>query len=196
MIHHIATYISKKIIINIPAEKENYNIFVYAFEKILSEFFIILFLCILGIITGTFSKMIVYILFVSLLRGQTSGFHAKSQLGCIFLSSGTSMICIFISNFIYHFNMILLFIFLVISIIYISFTSPVNHIALDLTPYEIFCHKKRTYLVLSCETIIVFFTYLFPFAREVSVTGCLAIITVAFFMILSKVTNQEVKHYD
>ena len=196
MIHYIATYISHKIIINIPSEKENYDIFVYAFEKTLSELFVFLFMCILGIVTGSFSKMIIYILFVSFLREQTSGFHAKSQIGCILITSFISIICIFISDYIYKLDIVLLFFFLVISIIYISITSPINHIALDLTPYEVLCHKKRTHLILSCETIIIFFSYLFPFTREISVTGSLAIITVALFMILSKITNQEVKHYD
>lgn len=195
MIHYIATYITKKIVINIPSEKENYSIFVYAFEKMLSEFFIFLFLSILGISTGTFFKMLTYLLFVSFLRGQTSGFHAKSPVGCIFLSSFTSMTCIFVSNFIYNLNVLLCFL-LFISVIYISYRSPINHIALNLTPYEVLCHRKRTHLILSCETIIIFFLYLFPLTKEVSAIGSLAIITVAFFMVLSKITNQEVKRYD
>lgn len=196
MIHFIATYITNKIIISIPSEVENYSIFLYAFEKLLSEFFIFLFLIILGISTGTFPKMISYILFVTILRGQTSGFHAKSPIGCILLSSFISLTCIHISNFIYNSNILLLLASLFISVVYICCMSPINHVALDLTSYEVICHKKRTYRILSWEIIIIFFLYLFPFTRGISITGSLAIITVAFFMVLSKITNQEVKCYD
>ena len=193
MVHHLAVYIATKITTAIPSETKNYTIFVYAFEKMICQLLIFLFLVILSVYTGVFVKMMIYICFVVFLRGQTSGFHAKSPLGCIFLSGLTSMTCIYLSGFILNSNKLLLLPIFFTAVVYILCTSPVNHILLDLTPFEITSHKKRTYRILACELFLIFLLYLFPATKAISITASLAIITVALFMVLSKITNQEVK---
>lgn len=195
MIHHFAVYLSKKVITTLPSEVENYDIYIYAFEKFFSQSLTFIFLIVLSIYADVFIHMFIYICFVVLLRGQTSGFHARSPLSCAVLSSTFSMICIYFSKFISTHNNWWLLVFLTLAVAYILRFAPINHILMDFTDYEMVCHKKRTYYILICEVLLIFLLYLFPTTREISITASLAIMTVALFMVLSKKFNQEVKNH-
>lgn len=84
------------------------------------------------------------IVYIVLLRGQTSGFHANTPYVCTLLSITTCLGCVFISlNVVFSKNHYIILFLLIISVLYILHTSPINHKALDLTPYEKeIMHKK------------------------------------------------------
>lgn len=98
MTHTFAIYVTQKIMTLFPLEASNYDIYIYAFEKIFSQISIYIILITWAIISHTTIHMITYISFLVLLRGQTSGYHSNTPIGCFVLSFLISNACIWCSK--------------------------------------------------------------------------------------------------
>lgn len=191
----IALYFTNQIIkIDNEAEADR-EIYLYAFESIFTKIFIYILLCIIGIATKTFFSVGLTIVYIVLLRGQTSGFHANTPYVCTLLSITTCLGCVFISlNVVFSKNHYMILFLLIISVLYILHTSPINHKALDLTPYEKEIMHKKTGRILFIELLFISLFYISSSLRSFSLCGSLSIIAVAFYMLLAKLLNQEVKN--
>ena len=196
MTHTFAIYVTQKIMTLFPLEASNYDIYIYAFEKIFSQISIYIILITWAIISHTTIHMITYISFLVLLRGQTSGYHSNTPIGCFVLSFLISNACIWCSKLLFKYFPWMIFPFLVLASTYIFFTAPVNHILLNLSLHELKMHQISSRRILICELFLTGIFYLFHFTRLLCVTSSFAIITVAIFMVLSKILKQEVKYYD
>lgn len=172
---------------------DEFDIYVYAFEKSLSQLMTYSLLLLLGIIMNSLIYLIVYIIFLSMLRGQTSGYHAKSPIGCALLSCLVSAISIYLSNIVSNYIFIMPGLF--ISIVYILYRAPINHINLNLTQYEVERMQKSSRRMLLYEITLIILFYILPATRTLCIPASLSIITVALFMVLAKISNQEGKCY-
>lgn len=196
MVHTFALYVTEKIVNTFPSEISNYDMYIYAFEKMFSQISFYIILIIVAFINHTTIDMIVYISFLTLLRGQTNGYHSNTPLGCFILSFLVSNACIWCSKLIFNYLPWIVFPFLIFASIYIFVTAPVNHILLNWTLHELEMHKISSRRILICELFLIVIFYFFHFTRTLCVTSSFAIITVAIFMVLSKILKQEVKYYD
>lgn len=116
-------FILKKII-----KEEERNIYIYSFEVIISS---LVYLTLFFAIALFFKCLLQSILFLTgfwIIRSVAGGYHAKTYIRChmLFMSNQIIMIllCSLLTNYTKH---ILLFIFLLISIISIFIFSPVEH---------------------------------------------------------------------
>ena len=97
-------------------------------------------------------------------------------------------------NVVFSKNHYIILFLLIISVLYILHTSPINHKALDLTPYEKEIMHKKTGRILFIELLFISLFYISSSLRSFSLCGSLSIIAVAFYMLLAKLLNQEVKN--
>lgn len=193
MIHKLSLYLTRALYLYKPCI--NYRekpLYLYAFETFISQILAYSILLIIGLIAHIILPLITYLLFFILLRGQTSGFHATSQLTCSFLSIFVTSILVYLSSIIPQKSMVLLLPALIISIIYIILNAPINHKNMNLTTYEKNCMAYKAKRILIVETIIVSIFCLFENTFLLFTSGSFAIITVAISMVLSKILKQEV----
>jgi len=189
MLNKLAVRITEKATSMALLGSEEFDIYVYAFEKLISQLVVYSLLLLIGFIMNSPISMIIYHVFLALLRGQTSGYHAKSPLGCLLLSCLVSVIIIYISN---RVNELFMIPALIISIIYILYAAPINHKDLNLSPYEIERLRNSTKYILTGEMNLIIILYLFHFTHALYIPASLAIISVALSMLLSKILKQEV----
>ena len=193
MIHKLSLYLTKILYLYQPSM--NYRekqLYLYAFESLISQTLTYSILLVIGLVAHTILPLITYLLFFILLRGQTSGFHASSQLACSFISIFVTSVLVYLSNIIIDIRILLIFPLLIISIKYIFLNAPINHKNLNLTAYEINCMTYKARRILIAETIIVSIFCLFEKTFLLFKSGSFAIITVAVSMVLSKILKQEV----
>ena len=191
MISKLAVYFTNKIIDVSKCEKKEYDVYIYGFELLSGQIITYTLLLISGIVMQSLPQMITYVVFLVALQGQTGGYHAETHAGCISFSCIVSIGAVIIAKSISQENFILALPVLVASIIYILCKTPINHIKLDLSPYEMGRLRKLTRYVLLLEGMVICFFFIAKLTQLV-MPACLAIITVAITMKLAKILNQEV----
>lgn len=116
-------FILKKII-----KEEEKNVYVYCFEVMISSFVYLVLFFTIAIVFKCLLQSILFLTGFWIIRSVAGGYHAKTYTRChvLFMSNQIFMIllCSLLTNYTKH---ILLFIFLLISIISIFVFSPVEH---------------------------------------------------------------------
>lgn len=193
MIHKLSLYLTKTLYLYQPSMNyKDKQLYLYAFESLISQTLTYSILLVIGLVTHTILPLFTYLLFFILLRGQTSGFHASSQLACSFISIFVTSSLVYLSSIITQKGILLIFPLLIISIRYIFLNVPINHKNMNLTTYEINCMAYEVKRILIAETVIANIFCLFEKTFLLFTSGSFAIITVAFSMVLSKKLKQEV----
>ncbi|MGN6713632.1 accessory gene regulator B family protein [Anaerocolumna jejuensis] len=190
MIHLIAVCLTNKAV-NLCSNSDNkdeYEILLYCIETIIGQSITYALLIFIGVLMNDLVKMVIYIVFLVALRGQTGGYHANSHIGCIAFSCIISALAVSISK-----SLCIEWIlpFICFSIIYIIYRAPIKHINLNLSAYEIeqlYISIKR---VISIEVISICI-FIIINATFLVIPACLAIITVAASIMLAKILKQEV----
>lgn len=143
-------------------------------------------------ISGNVISFLGYVFFFYILRMNTGGFHASSRRNCIILSIVWYLaVNLFLIPALSGIGMYELILFIIASTGVILKYAPVNHpnIQLNISEYRLL--KRNVKIILLFEIIII---VLFMFMRhEISISLSLAIITCAVFIIVSKITKQEVE---
>lgn len=82
MIREFANRVGRRWVRNGLISHEYYACYVYGIELIISELISISNILILGVITGTYSNAVVFLVVFILVRQYTGGFHADNYLNC------------------------------------------------------------------------------------------------------------------
>lgn len=108
-----------------PEDKE---VYAYGYEILISETINWLITIIIAVLTRSIAETVVYMLVFIHLRGAVGGFHAKSHLGCIVISTVVYLICLLI---IHQTPMNIYFILMMIGLLYhmgsVLAIAPVAH---------------------------------------------------------------------
>ncbi len=174
----------------------NKKTYIYGFEILIMKAVTYSILLIIGLTFELLPEMIVFMVFLMLLRGQTGGFHLQTTYGCIFYSIIISLFSILVAdNMKPKIALTGLPIFLILSSISIIIYSPVNHPNLNLTMHEVEKCKKLSRLFLLIELIIIVLLLLVNVKPSIIISACLAIILVAISLISAKFNKKEVSKH-
>ncbi|MGB8455943.1 MAG: accessory gene regulator B family protein [Anaerocolumna sp.] len=137
MIHKLAIKLAALAVESDEDGLANEETYIYGFEIIISKILTCTILLCIGFLFNFFIEMLVFVTFMMFLRGQTGGFHMKTNYGCILCSIIISSLCVFIADNVNHqFALILISAILFLSSLYVIIYSPVNHPNLHLSKKE------------------------------------------------------------
>lgn len=175
------------------ANKETY---IYGYEILIGKMITYTIIFIVGVAFNILAEVMIFIVFLVSLRGQTGGFHLRTYSGCIVCSVMTCLISSLIANRLQpKLALTVLPLLFILSSVYIIVYSPINHPNLNLTLQEAVKCKKAAKRYLLIELIIMILLLLMNAKPSIIISACLAIILVAISMILAKIKKQEVSYY-
>ncbi len=162
MINHIAKIISKKLVFKNIIDFDDYEIYVYGLELLISNILEILGLIVIAYIFNCILEMIIFIVFFSLLRVNSGGYHAKTCFSCFILISYMSLSSITAIKNIKFFNnnMVFLFLSILISGFLIIKYAPVDNPNRTFTEKEKKIYRKRSLIALFTEILVIILSIL------------------------------------
>ncbi len=174
---------------------EQTDVSTYAFElqmiieAAIVHFCLLLFFCIVRNLLGG----LMFIVSFGLLRAGTGGFHCRTNIGCISVSFMVS-IYVFLSKewcqncyLLYQGGVIL-------SIIFILLSRPINHPNMDWSDNELFHAKRYVFVVVAILIFVLLFLKVLnaDFSLEYFLSS--GFIQCAISMLIAKIIGQEVKN--
>lgn len=141
MMYRLAACLANKTI-HIEPWDNDYEVYLYFYEVMLGQTITFILLLLIGIAIKSVPQMLVYVVFLVLLQKLTSGYHAKTHIGCNISPCTISAIAVMISRIISPKGVIFVFPLLLMAVIYIRLNAPINHINLELSSYEMVQLKK------------------------------------------------------
>ena len=197
MIQKLSILLTNKAIKSSICSVDEFDNYVYGFQIFFGKLLTYSLLLIVGIISKKTISLAAYIVPLVILRGYSGGYHAKTQIGCTVFTCFIAALSILIVNIypdsVYsHWG---LGVSTILSSIYILIYTPINHVNLNFSGSEIKQQRKliKIYLLMTIVVIIIFICIK---QRELLLSVCFAVITVAFLMFLAKMLKQEVQKED
>lgn len=186
MIHSLADMISNRWIINNIIEAELKPCYVYGIEVFLSSLIGITLLLLIGLLTDSLLKVLVFLAVFIPLRQFTGGYHADTYLQC-----NIQFVCVFLLNLFVSTILpdkllpIIGIITILVGVIVILILAPVEHPNKEITYQE----KKRSKIIALCMFIAEFAicTITFSINIDVSKTMTLTLLEIILLMIIGKI---------
>jgi len=180
MIHNTAVKIGKYMALISESDKEKEQVLIYSVEIILNYLILIFNLLVVSIFLnilvpglGAFLSMVVYTITFIFIRRNFGGYHAKSNMVCLMLSTAIPVIALFIRYYI-DFNIFLvLFIYILCHIIAVKLGT-VDNENKRLSEEEKHYFKTRGLKVMKIIFIVNIIVYLLNF-QEISDSMTLAV---------------------
>lgn len=109
-------------------KKEDIKIYAYGYEILFSEAINWIITIIISIATKSVLKTIVYMISFMQLRESIGGFHAKTHLGCIIISTVVYVLCLFLWSYTpYEWHRVIIVSGLILHLILVLAIAPVEH---------------------------------------------------------------------
>ncbi len=197
MIRSLAEKLTAMVIASDHDDDVNPGIYVYGFEIIIGKAITYTLMMTAGLMLGLVWEMLVYMVFLMLLRGQTGGYHFQKETTCIICSVCSGICSVLLAKTLdsAHASAFLTLPVL-LSVCYIVKHAPINHPNLRITFSEAQKCRKFTKAYLGIELLTVMILIILKTARSVPISGCLAIIVAAVLMAVARIKKQEVVYDD
>ena len=185
--HGIASFFAEKEII----EPRYIEVYQYGLEQIISTFYSLLTLLIIGLCCNAFLETILFSVFFIVLRHYAGGYHADTYLGCYLSLIGIFIAFLAVIKFVPQWIQFPLGIgFAVAGGIIVACLSPVEHKNRPLSDYEKVHFKKFAWIVLAVEILVS--ALLIPyFEGNLAFAGVTCIFLMAVLQLLALVKNRE-----
>ncbi|MGL6173430.1 MAG: accessory gene regulator B family protein [Cellulosilyticaceae bacterium] len=193
MIRQLAEKTTDVLLNNHIIEKEDYEIYQYGIEMILSNLMNLLTLLILTIILGSYWESVIFLIFLIPIRLYAGGYHANSYLKCNLVFLIFYMCVIGLKNMtpITQINSIGMMIMLSANIIIWKW-APVESEYNPLTEEEKNKYAKVSRWILAIETLVILVGFLMGNEwREYAYIGCLTTLVVAISIIISIIIGRK-----
>ena len=148
----IAEYIVDYLLQQGIIEKEQEEIYIYGFYRVLIDGVNIISIFLISLWLGEVLEAIVFVITFRLLRSYAGGYHAKTQWGCYFLTMLTITMTLSIIKF-FEVSRIVSIILWIFSGLIIFLLSPVEAENKPLDKMEISIYGKRAKIIFLVETI-------------------------------------------
>ena len=174
-------------------ENENREIYAYGFVALFSTVINIIILITIGLITGLLFETIIFMLMFGVLRVYCGGYHAQSNVSCILIFVmfyGLSMAVVKFLPADFHgtFSLILG----ITSFLIIFLLAPIEHKNKPFIGDEYRKFRIMSIIIAAIELkALCFIIKFFPGSIEVALLISLAMLGVAFILILAKVTEKR-----
>ena len=150
MLNKVANKLSTTLLMHKVIVEDNYDVYVYGFELLLSFLFSTSIILIAGIIFGYLLETIAFLIVFVSLRSFTGGYHAKTYAVCSIVTFITFCAVLFLSNLI-HITVSLYLILAIVGGIIMMGLVPIQHPNKKIT-----FKQKRKYKVISISLFFVF----------------------------------------
>lgn len=150
--------IIKYYIRNSDGEHE-YEIVSYGFDVICSGMITLIVLIVVGYLLGCETEIWIYLICHMLIAHNTGGYHATTRLRCLFFTTFTCLVIIYISNKLWGYMHVEgVFISCVIYVLLVLKVAPVEHPNKKLEQSIMIASRKKSlvYLIIVSSMIIVF----------------------------------------
>ncbi len=146
----VTNYLIRKKVIQI----QDYDIYKYGLERLLNTCILLFFTIIFGVILKEIVSTIIFFFSFYILRSYTGGYHAKTQLRCLFLTVITIISVLSIMKFVILNKFIWIGLFIMSSLIIIIY-SPMDTKNKPLDAIEKIIYRRKSLIVWGIEAILV-----------------------------------------
>lgn len=163
MISKVSVLLSERIGGNLNSSDNEKAVYAYGIEVLLSLLTNLIILSILAYIMNKKWELLIYLLFFSILRSFTGGYHAKTHVGCIFITSFVFVISAMCGMYLDKYEKIFLVLGVIFSVFIVFWRAPCESGNKPLSKSE-----KKKYRKISRILVIIFsaFTISLYFFRE------------------------------
>jgi accessory gene regulator B len=188
--NNLTEYLLKKEIV----EQDNFQVYVYGIEVLLSTLSNIFLALMTGIILGMLFETLTFLFAFAILRVYCGGYHAKTHLGCIFaflVNYAVSMLTVYFTPI--EWTRPLCLLIAVASFLYIYKFAPVQHKNRPLEENEYNKFKKTACFIAVFElaAIVIISVFLHKYIRAAMLIS-LAMLSVVLIMAIAKFKKSEV----
>lgn len=125
-------------------KKEDIKIYAYGYETLFSEVISWIITAIIAIATKSVLETMVYMISFMQLRESIGGFHAKTHLGCIIISTVVYVVCLFLWFYTpYEWHRVIIVSGLILHLIFVLAIAPVEHPNKPFSEKEAIKYRKR-----------------------------------------------------
>lgn len=191
MVRKISKKVTNRLLSRNAIKDEDYEIYQYGLEQLLTSILDLLTLLVIGLIMGMIWQGIIFVLSFMLLRKYAGGYHASTPLKCYLLTTLIITVVLSVMKYIQINIFIYLGLFMVSSIIILSF-SPVEAVKKELDEIEKIIYRKKTIVVWSIESFLTVFA-LVSKRQGVSICIFMADIVLCVSLVLGLIEIKLVK---
>lgn len=192
MIQQISIRLTRLILRNNLGAEENFDWYVFGFEKLIEKLINYPILFLVGLCLGKPLEGVLFLLFFALLRMRTGGYHAPSRVVCTIASAVLVAVCLWVGIVLPPLGVLILLAILPICGVVIFVFAPINHPNLHLDESEMQQNRRFSRITFLIQVVVVGCLFFLGAPSSLVVMSCLGIITATATILLAKICRQEV----
>lgn len=189
MVEKISKEIAKGLVQREVIEYEDYEIYEFGVEQLITNFIDLLTLLIVGLVTGMVWQGLMFAVSFMIVRKYAGGYHASTVLRCFLLTNFMTVIVLLVMKYVEIDRFVCLGIILMSSVI-IGLLSPVQTENKPLDAIEKLIYRKKTIIALVVETTVAVICTLLN-KGEISACIVMAQVVLTFSLIVGSMKETE-----
>lgn len=187
MFASLTTKIVNFLIKNDVIKKDDQEIYIYGFDRILTTLLNIVTVVLLGAILGELYQGLIFVFAFMALRTYSGGYHANTPIQCYALTTLAILAALLVMKFIFINRFICLGLMVLSSLVILLF-SPIETANKPLDRIERIVYRRKTIIVWCTETCVAL-VFLILDCGQLYMPLVLAQILICFALILGKMRN-------
>jgi len=195
MIPYLSEKITSSFIANNIIQEDDYKLYLYSFEILLSTVLNVFAICIIAVATKTVLETLCYFIAFIPLRQFAGGYHAKNHIRCFVILMVVYIGFLMLINVspMGHSDLVV-FISVFISLIIVFFLAPVADINKPLNDKEIIRFRYKSRLLITVYSVGIILINLLITDSVVVMSLALGVLSIALSLITGKVKNMIENH--
>ena len=189
MLEAISKRITDRLVHREVIEYEDYEIYKFGVEQLVTNILDILTLLVIGLITGMVWQGLVFAISFMMLRKYAGGYHASTMLRCFWMTNIIIVIVLLLMKFV-EINRFTCMGIILMSGTIVTLLAPVQTENKPLDGIEKLIYRKKTLITLVIETIVAVICTLFN-RGEISVCIMMAQVVLAFSLMVGSMKEKQ-----
>lgn len=189
MVEKISKEIAKGLVRREVIEYEDYEIYEFGVEQLITNIIDLLTLLIVGLVTGMVCQGLIFAFSFMVIRKYAGGYHASTMLRCFFLTNFMLVIVILLMKFV-EINRFMCLGIILMSGAIIGLLSPVQTKNKPLDGIEKLIYRKKTLITLVVETTVAVICTLLN-KGEISACIMMAQVVLTFSLIAGSMKEKQ-----
>ncbi len=155
MLGSLSKKVVDRLLIDESTEEEDYEIYLFGMEQLLTVIIDLLTAIFLGVVFGEVIQTVIFVLSFMIMRSYAGGFHASTPFKCYLLTSLTIIVVLSVMKYI-EVDLIVLVGMLLVASMVIWVLAPVDTENKTIDDIEFIVYRRKTRIVWCIEVIGVF----------------------------------------